>query len=381
MLFFSPFFSFFPLLSSSFFYSKYVTNSNIDVRLRTLFDRILQLLSSTQPPETASGATLVQCLAQLDLKNLSQLIHSDENQQFDQTYLLIDHITKRLDNEVKQAKINLFQAAKNGPMYGCLSGINALLSIIQGDKYENEEEINQWRNLFAHLIEISLEIALLSSPIVSSSSPEGMMPMELTDISERVEDETCNGQVTSQMLLVCCWRTIKEISLLFSRLGQIGIKYIRNENDYRFINLKQVNVICNYFMEQLLRSRHCGAYELAYTGFVIICEQLWNSNCSELCNLPIQWIDNGVKMVEENTLDRNKLCLTRRSGGLPFYLQSILTDEPIKQRGQQRTYLAKLMETLLNIIQNDPDTIQIDGETLENSRKVFQVLFFNLNFM
>jgi len=269
-----------------------VTNSNIHLRLRTLFDRILQLLSSTQPPETASGAKLVQCLAQLNLENLSQLINSNQNKEFDQIYLLIDHITKRLDNEVKQAKINLFQAAKNGPMYGCLSGINALLSIIQGDKYinenfhwknkneisfryENEEQINQWRNLFAHLIEISLEIASLTSPIVSSSSPEGMMPMELTDISERVEDENCNGQITSQMLLVCCWRTIKEISLLFSRLGQIGIKYIQNENEYRFISLKQVHVICNYFMEQLLKSRHCGAYELAYTGFVIICEQLW----------------------------------------------------------------------------------------------------------
>ncbi|CAM4852336.1 unnamed protein product, partial [Rotaria magnacalcarata] len=109
--------------------------------------------------------------------------------------------------------------------------------------------------------------------------------------------------------------------------------------------------------KQLLQSRHCGAYELAYTGFLIICEQLWSSTCDELCNLPITWIENGIKMVQENSLDKNKLCLTRRSGGLPFYLQSILTDEPIKQRGQQRTYVAKLMETLLNIIQNDPDTI------------------------
>lgn len=50
-----------------------------------------------------------------------------------------------------------------------------------GFRYENEEEINQWRDLFAHLIEISLEIASLTGPIVSSSSPEGMMPMELTD--------------------------------------------------------------------------------------------------------------------------------------------------------------------------------------------------------
>ncbi|CAF2520022.1 unnamed protein product [Rotaria sp. Silwood2] len=114
-------------------------------------------------------------------------------------------------------------------------------------------------------------------------------------------------------------------------------------------------------MEQLLKSRHCGAYELAYTDFLIICEQLWSSNCNELCSFPIEWIENRIKMVEENILDKNKLCLTRRSGGLPFYLQSILTDEPIKQRGQQRIYVDKLMETLLNIIQNDSDTIQIDG--------------------
>jgi hypothetical protein len=104
----------------------------------------------------------------------------------------------------------------------------------------------------------------------------------------------------------------------------------------------------------------------------------FSSNCSQLCNLPIEWIDNGIKMVEENTLDRNKLCLTRRSGGLPFYLQSILTDEPIKQRGQQRPHLTQLMETLLNIIQNDPDTLQIDGEILENSRKVLIFIYLKV---
>ena len=99
-----------------------------------MFDRVLQLLSSTQPPETASGATLIQCIAQINIKNLSELIRFDDNKQYDQIYLLINHITERLENELKQAKINLFQAAKNGPMYGCLSGINALLTIIQGDK-------------------------------------------------------------------------------------------------------------------------------------------------------------------------------------------------------------------------------------------------------
>ncbi|CAF5193029.1 unnamed protein product, partial [Rotaria magnacalcarata] len=253
-------------------------------------------------------ATLVQCIAQINITNLPELINCDIKQEYDQIYLLINHITKRLDNETQHAKINLLQAAKNGPMYGCSSGINALLTIIYHDKYENQKQINEWRTVFDHLIKICLEIASITGPIVSSSSPEGMMPMELTDISSKDEDENSNGQITSQMLLVCCWETIITISSL-------------------------------------------------------------RSNCDELCNLPITWIENGIKMVQENSLDKNKLCLTRRSGGLPFYLQSILTDEPIKQRGQQRTYVAKLMETLLNIIQNDPDTIQIDGQVLENSRK------------
>ncbi|CAF0890735.1 unnamed protein product [Didymodactylos carnosus] len=37
-------------------------------------------------------------------------------------------------------------------------------------------------------------------------------------ISEKDKDENSNDQVISQMLLVCCWRTIKQISSLLSRL-------------------------------------------------------------------------------------------------------------------------------------------------------------------
>lgn len=48
-------------------------------------------------------------------------------------------------------------------------------------RYENEAQINEWRISFNHLIELCLDIASLTGPIVSSSSPEGMMPMELTE--------------------------------------------------------------------------------------------------------------------------------------------------------------------------------------------------------
>jgi hypothetical protein len=59
-------------------------------------------------------------------------------------------------------------------------------------------------------------------------------------VNDKGEDAPTHGQVTSQMLLVCCWRTIKEISLLFSRLGQLGIRFIQDKDQYKFIGLSQV---------------------------------------------------------------------------------------------------------------------------------------------
>ena len=93
-------------------------NVCVDLRIETLFDRTLKLLCSTQPGESATGATLIQCFAQLNLLNLCQLIHCDDNQQSDQIYLLINFISERLNNEIKRAKISLSDAARMGPMYG-----------------------------------------------------------------------------------------------------------------------------------------------------------------------------------------------------------------------------------------------------------------------
>ena len=57
--------------------------------------------------------------------------------------------------------------------------------------------------------------------------------------------------VTPQMLLVCCWRTMKEISLFFGDL----VKNLPLENETSKLNILtsvQVNRIGEYFVKHLL---------------------------------------------------------------------------------------------------------------------------------
>ena len=63
------------------------------------------------------------------------------------------------------------------------------------------------------------ELNTAVSQIVNNSSPEGHLPMDLNprhldDIVPESEDIV----ITPQMVLLCSWRTVKEISLFFGYL-------------------------------------------------------------------------------------------------------------------------------------------------------------------
>lgn len=75
----------------------------------------------------------------------------------------------------------------------------------------------EWREIITRLIEMCFEISRIVSPIVNSSSPEGIFPKELRSAEPNSEERA----VTPQMLLVCCWRTMKEVSLFFGDLVRL----------------------------------------------------------------------------------------------------------------------------------------------------------------
>ena len=78
--------------------------------------------------------------------------------------------------------------------------------------------------------------------------------------------------------------------------------------------------IGEYFRRQLLQSRHRGAFELAYAGFVRMSHTLWHSSLAAIHCLPASWLSDLMSKVKVHDPD-DKLCSTRRSAGVPYFVQ------------------------------------------------------------
>lgn len=143
-----------------------------------------------------------------------------------------------MQDSLTLAKQNIVKTVSKHSLYGYLFCIRNLLA------YEcNLEAISNeylWQNTIAELISVCFEFSRAVSLIVNNSSPEGHLPI---DLNLQVNNELyySNKQlVTSQMVLLCSWRTIKEISLLFGLLSTNAP--ICEDNSFSgLLNEEQVN--------------------------------------------------------------------------------------------------------------------------------------------
>lgn len=134
-------------------------------------------------------------------------------------------------------------------------------------------------------------------------------------------------RVTAQMVLVCCWRSMKEVAMLLGQLCQSMALCSTADPHAGLITEEQVEGVGLYFRQQLLQSRHRGAFELAYVGFVRLTDMLCRSGSPALQQLPARWLSEVLEEVKSSD-PSSKLCATRRSAGIPFYIQALLSSEP-----------------------------------------------------
>ncbi|XP_036980256.1 thyroid adenoma-associated protein isoform X2 [Acanthopagrus latus] len=363
-----------------------VVGLQVQERMRCVLQAALDLSTSTRPFDSVSASHLLNML--LHQPDLSQaLLQCAQKQGLDfqppspppqpSEALMLEHNTLAvvqfllhcLQLEVSRAESSLLQAAASCPLYGRAHCITAVLQHLNTETLSQSE---QWRCLVSELIAVCYRMSDVVSPVVQSSSPEGLIPMDtdsdtsaglqkiLQEIQPRdtndfftsareldthQEDDHTQSQtthtpsldtggegyrVTAQMVLVCCWRSMKEVAMLLGQLCQSLPLHYTNDSAHTHVGLiteEQVEGVGLYFRQQLLQSRHRGAFELAYVGFVRLTDMLCRSGSQALQQLPARWLSEVLEEVKSSD-PSSKLCATRRSAGIPFYIQALLSSEP-----------------------------------------------------
>ncbi|NXR06584.1 THADA protein, partial [Semnornis frantzii] len=344
--------------------------------LDLLFQAAIDLTTSTKPYDCVTATYLLNYLVHYTgLQHICLGKWIENNPQKDEntpvstveknTLAVIKLLLANVEEEIFQAKKSLLQAAASFPMYG---RVHCITGALQQLPLDNLTLVAEWKEMVARLILMSHELSAVVSPVVQSSSPEGLIPMDndsesadrlqmiLHEIQpqdtndyflqakileehckiesekltgHKLKENICTGvrgkerqtcDVTAQMVLVCCWRSMKEVSLLLGTLCKLLPSQATNEPSDELITVEQVKDIGDYFKHHLLHSRHRGAFELAYAGFVQLTEMLSRSNRESLCKMPEQWLRCVLEEIKSCD-PSSTLCATRRSAGIPFYIQ------------------------------------------------------------
>ena len=151
-------------------------------------------------------------------------------------------------------------------------------------------------------------------------------------------------EVSSQMLLLCSWRCVKEISLFLSELCSTY-----QQTGVNIINVKQVLDVSNFLLDLLTDTKHRGAFEQAFVAFSSLCSFLWRCPEPQLHCQPQNMLEdvlNSVTDLQANT--KTSLCSTRRSAGVPFILQAVITSDVSSSGSLLKVTMERLLDTASN---------------------------------
>ncbi|XP_055529032.1 thyroid adenoma-associated protein homolog [Wyeomyia smithii] len=321
------------------------------------YEIVKMLMTSIKPNDTLSAAYYLEYLCfintYIEAPNVCQEPFSIIQTKVFKTLVWCERI---LQHGLHIAQISLLRAARENPIFGSLTCIRHLLNKVD---LKEIAKCELWIAFVSNLVLTCRQLTKIVSVVVNNSSPEGHLPNDFSEIEtysledEDVEmhsgdegvndDKNSDFKTTPQMVLLCSWRTIKEISLI---LGDIvfktpiskGLKSVVNENDddqNRLISSDLIIEIGSYFTELLAETKHRGAFEQAYVGFSKLCIRLWGSQYDDQHQLPMKWLQEMITIIDSDSCNENcdtetkavKICSTRRSAGIPYMMQAIITSE------------------------------------------------------
>lgn len=290
---------------------------------------ILQLLVSVRPPDSATGAYQLQVYCKAAEVQTPPPEQPDGKlpKHHSRYYAVLQMCLRELRSGVVQAQSDITQAAKLNPLYGLLFAIRHLLLQLE---FKPLAEETLWREYVEQLLSLCVTISEIMLPIVGSESPEGLVPKapkcgeDALSEPQEPQPELDTLSTVPQLVLLCAWRSIKEISLIMGDLVQRAPLQQERKHNY-LLSQEQVAMIGEHFLLLLADIKHRGAFEQAYVGFTMLCRRFWHSDEPALNQLPPVWLDEAMRLVIGD--GGKELCATRRSAGMPYMLQALICTE------------------------------------------------------
>ncbi|CAD5119897.1 DgyrCDS8477 [Dimorphilus gyrociliatus] len=335
-------------------------------QLCELLEASIGLVSTPRPQDGPTAAAIVHYV----IKNNNDIINADApialrncstSPPKTNSLIVLDLFSTILQNQVQEAEKNLAKSASSKPIYPVLYVIRRLLE----DWVYKDEDFEHLQHACLFIIRLCEMIADVVSPIVSHAAPEGHIPDGIyasgpgLDLSCSDIDRFDTEELLPEFLTVCCWRCIKEISLLLGFMSKCSWCLLILPTDI-------IIQIGGFFTKQLLESRHRGAFELAYAGFTLMSEKLWKSSEKTLNSLPESWLRDVLNEIALGARSE-KLCYTRRSAGVPFFVQALLKTEGSKG---SKFHLKWFIEELISL----SSKISVNPETLAHCLNILRAL-------
>ncbi|KAL0879103.1 hypothetical protein ABMA27_004060 [Loxostege sticticalis] len=314
-------------------------------RISLDLDSILQQASSMKPTDCVSAAYKLNFVR----RKLPEYIlegNTSISEAEPVLFALLSRLLHSLTCQLSVCSQGVVLAARHAPMYGLVHCIGHLVGELDAGAISED---NDWKMLIEQIIQTCVLVNKSVACVVNNSSPEGHLPMDAGGIAAddygnsgdvRLED---GRPVTAQMVLLCAWRSVKEVSLL---LGTISSRLsIEGEGgECGTLSRQQMVLIGEHFTSLLAETKHRGAFEQAYVGFTRLLARLWRCRSESLHGLPRAWLQALTRAVAEPHPARSA---TRRSAGLPFMIQALVTTE-LQVQGNPKC-LHECMTTLLRL--------------------------------
>ncbi|XP_033219101.1 uncharacterized protein LOC117174281 isoform X3 [Belonocnema kinseyi] len=338
-----------------------------------IIDTALELANNMRPIDsiTASFMLKMACLSPVIDHTLRNYIDPEGkfNSVAESTLLkMMLIIINRLKKPLELAKENIVLACSRHSLYGYIFCVRSLLNILDLRAIQDKDP---WRKMITEIVYICFALSGIVSEVVNNSSPEGHLPMDLNIQNNHCLNNVHTSLVTSQMVLLCSWRTIKETSLLFGYLTSKCPLYI-SESYLGLLSEDQVITIGEHFVTSLCETKHRGAFEQAYVGFEQMCKQLWRSKEEGLQQLPLVWLHYLFLDISGLKNGNFKLCSTRRSAGVPFMVQAIVSSALQKNDNSNNSVFHSVMGILFGFCQlMDSETLFYDIQCIMYNKTIF----------